>query len=101
MNKKIDEILSILQEECAELIQMVSKIRRFGEGAVHPEIPNKTNLTRFCEELGDVLALIEILEAHDYINIDHVNMLKHEKFDKLKKWTTINVDYNRIKDVIE
>jgi NTP pyrophosphatase (non-canonical NTP hydrolase) len=101
MNKQIDEIMSILQEECAELIQMISKIRRFGEDAVHPEIPNKTNMHRFQEELGDVLALIEILEAHDYININHVNMLKHKKFDKLKKWTTIDVDYNRIKDVLE
>ena len=31
MNNSQTEILNILQEECAEVIQAVSKIRRFGE----------------------------------------------------------------------
>ena len=31
LNKVQEEILTILQEECAEVIQAVSKVRRFGE----------------------------------------------------------------------
>ena len=30
MNKTTSEVMDILQEECAEVIQAVSKIRRFG-----------------------------------------------------------------------
>lgn len=96
MDKQINEMLNILQEECAELIQIICKIRRFGEESVHSEFPNKTNRYRLQEEIGDLLALIEILQAHEYINLTHVNMLKHNKFDKLKKWSSIDIDYNKL-----
>jgi len=97
MDKQIDEIMSILQEECAEVIQMVSKIRRFGEYNNHPDTPEITNLTRFKEELGDVIAMIELLAAHEYIDMQHIHMFKHQKFDKLKKWSDINIDYDKLK----
>ena len=96
MNQQIDEIMSILQEECAEVIQMVSKIRRFGEHNFHPDEPTITNITRFKEELGDVVAMIELLAAHDYIDMQHIHMLKHQKFDKLKKWSDITIDYEKL-----
>ena len=35
MNSKTEETLGILQEECAEVIVEVSKIRRFGLDTVH------------------------------------------------------------------
>jgi NTP pyrophosphatase (non-canonical NTP hydrolase) len=97
MDKQIDEIMSILQEECAEVIQMVSKVRRFGEFNHHPDEPDLTNLAKFKQELGDVIAMIELLAAHDYIDMQHIHMLKHEKFDKLRKWSDINIDYDKLK----
>ena len=35
MTDKVNEILDILQEECAEVIQSVSKCRRFGLDSVY------------------------------------------------------------------
>lgn len=96
MNKQVEEILSILQEECAEVIQIISKIRRFGEYNVHPNTPTSTNLLRLHEELGDVIAMIELLSANDYINVKHIHMLKHKKFTKLKQWSGIDINYDKL-----
>lgn len=30
------EILDLIQEECGEIVQIISKIRRFGYNSVHP-----------------------------------------------------------------
>jgi NTP pyrophosphatase (non-canonical NTP hydrolase) len=88
MNPENNEVMDILQEECAEVIQAVSKIRRFGltnskPGAVY------NNQQHLEEELGDVLAMIDILE--DMKIIDHNNLLvaKDKKIDKLKLWSKI------------
>lgn len=96
MDNQINDIMSILQEECAEVIQIVSKIRRFGELNFHPDTPNTTNLLRLHEELGDVMAMIELLAANDYIDMKHVHMLKHKKFDKLKLWSGIDINYDKL-----
>ena len=60
MNKKYEEILRITQEECAEVIQAISKISRFGIDNLKPGKP-KTNREHLEEELGDLLAMIDIL----------------------------------------
>lgn len=49
------EILDLIQEECAELIQAISKIRRFGK---IDEVHN--NLQNMCTEFADLICLIEI-----------------------------------------
>jgi len=51
MNKLHDEVLLILQEECAELIQAISKVKRFGLQE------NKDNL---LQEVADVLCMINL-----------------------------------------
>lgn len=58
------EYLDILQEENAEVIQAISKIRRFG---IHSKNPyhgedSKDNRELLVDELGDVLALMQLLE---------------------------------------
>ena len=54
-----EECLNILQEECAEVIQAASKIKRFGIYNSKPgaELNNLQNLEM---ELGDVLAMIDL-----------------------------------------
>ena len=57
-----DELLGILQEECAEVIQIISKIRRFGLHSHHP-LDNKriTNQEHLAHEIGDIFGMVELL----------------------------------------
>lgn len=61
---RMGEYLDILQEENAEVIQIVSKIRRFGIHSKNPyEGPEaRDNREQLVDELGDVLALMQLLE---------------------------------------
>jgi len=88
MNSDVKEVMDILQEECAEVIQAVSKISRFGIDNFKPGKP-KTNREHLEEELGDMLAMICILEKMGVINQDALEIATKAKIEKLKKWSTI------------
>ncbi len=62
MDSNTQYYLDKLQEESAEIIQAVSKIRRFGPDNHHPE-RKETNLQELIGELEDFLALLAALEA--------------------------------------
>jgi NTP pyrophosphatase (non-canonical NTP hydrolase) len=62
-----EKVMFIIQEECAEVIQAISKIYRFGLDTEWEGVTNKQALIR---ELGDVLAVIEILITETDININ-------------------------------
>jgi len=55
-----EECLNILQEECAEVIQAASKIKRFGVVGKNTNTV-LTNLENLEMELGDVLALVDMV----------------------------------------
>jgi NTP pyrophosphatase (non-canonical NTP hydrolase) len=88
---KIDalELLGILQEECAEVIKVISKIRRFG---LCPRDSNTgidyDNLGELKQEIGDILCLIEMLQNNTNLNItdEYLQKAKLAKFEKLKKY---------------
>jgi NTP pyrophosphatase (non-canonical NTP hydrolase) len=88
MNEQTKEVMDILQEECAEVIQAVSKISRFGIDNYKPGKP-KTNRQHLEEELGDMLAMIDILCSMDVVNLDNLRVAKLEKIKKLKQWSNI------------
>lgn len=56
-----DKYRTRVEEECAELIQMICKIRRFGINDFNPET-KETNVTKLIEECADVLVTIEQLD---------------------------------------
>jgi NTP pyrophosphatase (non-canonical NTP hydrolase) len=87
MNKN-DEIMFILQEECAEVTQAISKCLRFGIDNYKPGKP-KTNREHLAEELGDLQAMIDLCIKFDIINREQVNIAADNKIAKLKKWSTI------------
>ena len=60
MNRR-KHLYTILQEECAEVVQAVSKIKRFGITNIQPKT-GKCNFDILIEELNDVLAMVEMLE---------------------------------------
>jgi NTP pyrophosphatase (non-canonical NTP hydrolase) len=88
MDNKTKEVMDILQEECAEVIQAVSKISRFGLDNNKPGVP-KTNREHLEEELGDMQAMIDILLEKEIIDRASVEAAKHAKIDKLRKWSKI------------
>ena len=92
MNEDNNEVMDILQEECAEVIQAVSKIRRFGaDNKKHDQ--GQTNREHLEEEVGDMLAMIDILMANNIVSWGNLHIAKRAKIEKLKKWSTIpNLD---------
>ena len=88
MDKTTSEVMDILQEECAEVIQAVSKIRRFGMDNVKPGKP-KTNREHLEEELGDLYAMIDILQELDIVSWTNIERAAEAKREKLKTWSTI------------
>jgi NTP pyrophosphatase (non-canonical NTP hydrolase) len=88
MNEQTREIMSILQEECAEVTQAVSKCFRFGLENHKPGKP-LTNKEHLEVELGDVIAMIELLQDLGIVSTTAIELAKHQKFEKLKKWSTI------------
>ena len=91
MNSKVEEALGILQEECAEVIVEVSKCRRFGINSVH----YKTGIVhaKMLElEVGDVLALVDILIEQGILNTAELDVAKANKKEKLKQWSNIFKD---------
>lgn len=65
---KIDYLTSKLQEEAAEVIQAVSKIRRFGPDNHHPE-RTTTNKEELVGEIEDFLAILGVLEELQYFDL--------------------------------
>ena len=89
--RKINEILDILQEECAEVIQAISKCRRFGIEEQNLK-SGRTQREELVQELGDVSLLIELLHAHQLFTHSELNTAKSNKATKLSKWSTIYND---------
>jgi len=82
------EALVILQEECAEVVQEVSKCFRFGLDSQHYKTGLKHN--KMLEtEVGDVLALVDILVEQGVLNKDSLEAAKLAKKEKLKLWSSI------------
>ena len=74
-----EEIVTILAEESAELIQEIMKMKR------RNSYPSK----QFQEELGDVMCLIDLCFEYKLANRSNANMRSYQKKEKLKKWSKI------------
>ncbi len=85
---KFEEALGILQEECAEAIVEVSKIRRFGLDSIHYKTGLKHSVMLEIE-LGDVVAMIDILIEQGIVDRTALELAAEEKKHKLEKWSTI------------
>jgi NTP pyrophosphatase (non-canonical NTP hydrolase) len=81
-----DEILRITQEECAEVIQAISKVFRFGIDGVHNGVTNQSHLE---EEIGDLVCMVDLLLERGIVNIDNVDNAARAKLIKLSKWANI------------
>lgn len=74
------EILQILQEECAEVIQAASKCVRFG---------TEENLLHLEREIGDIVCILDIMHKHDMVSHTKLDEYVAEKYEKLEKYSNI------------
>ena len=88
MNEDTREVMLILQEECAEVTQAISKCFRFGPDQMKPG-KERTNINMLEEEIGDLLAMVDLLQSLDVVTAEGLEAAKQAKFEKLKKWSTI------------
>ena len=84
----MNEALVILQEECAEVSQIISKIHRFGLES-KPPTSNDTNIDILHKELGDMLCMVKICVEKGILNIDTLEKYIVEKEEKLKIWSNL------------
>jgi len=78
--------VDILQEECAELIHIASKNKRWGTNGYHPEDSDRvTNRDKLVQEIGDVLAMIDTITNSPHFDISEteINQAKRNKLIKL------------------
>lgn len=88
MDNKLHEVMNILSEECAEVIQAVSKCHRFGLDNLKPGKP-LTNAQHLEGEIGDVLAMVDLLKLKGIVTDTGLELAKQAKVEKLKKWSSI------------
>ena len=85
--RKIETVMAVLQEECAEVSQAVSKTFRFGLDSRHcGGLSKKEELE---SEIGDLLCIIDILIEKCYLSDNTINMCRIMKREKLKKWSKL------------
>ncbi len=77
--------LEHLAEEAAEVIQIKSKIVRFGLADLWPE-RGKTNQQALGEEVGNMLAIIDLLMEQGVIVALDVRRGKENKLRRMKRW---------------
>jgi len=77
------EVLTILSEECAEVIQVASKLQRFG-------VDDVKNKKRLQDEVGDLIAVIVILHTLGIVNEKDIQKQVKRKLRKLKRWSNID-----------
>lgn len=84
MDTQTEEILTILQEEAAEVIVEVSKCFRFGLSG--------QNLDKLQKELGDLQLMIDLLIKQNVgISLQGIELAKQAKTEKLKIYSSIEI----------
>ena len=76
------EILDIVQEECAEIIQRCAKAKRFGLDEIQPG-QDQTNRARIVGEVGDLYGILRLADDEGVLFYPDYSRIK-AKLDKLK-----------------
>jgi NTP pyrophosphatase (non-canonical NTP hydrolase) len=80
MTPRNRETLVIAQEECAEVIQVISKIQRFGI--------DDANRQKLTAEVGDLLCMVDLMIEQNLIDADLTPAIEAKR-TKLKQWSSI------------
>lgn len=79
------ERLTLLIEECSEVIQAATKILRYGYQSHHPtgEYDNREQLEI---ELGDVMAIADLMVVNEDIRLAALKHQRLQKMQRLPRW---------------
>lgn len=82
MNTKQNEILLILQEECAEAIQAICKVKRFGM---------EHNIDNLNQGIADLLCMINLAFEHMILDNNETRVKNRmiQKQERLKQYSSI------------
>ena len=82
-----EEVLALLAEECAEVIQAIGKILRHGAHSTHPDSPYGPSNARMLEdELGDVRAARWLCQKYGIISEIREKEAADRKIRKVDKY---------------
>jgi NTP pyrophosphatase (non-canonical NTP hydrolase) len=84
INDRVTEALVILAEECCEVGQIVAKIHRWGLSSTNNMAMPHTNRDELVKEMGDVLAMIRIVQGELDISDQELARAQQNKLTKLK-----------------
>ena len=79
------EVLTILSEECAEVIHRVSKALRFGLDDIQMGQP-LSNRERIAQEVGDFIAVLDIALDSDLFPMEIVMQSRKDKVAKMAQY---------------
>lgn len=85
LNNKVKN-LQLLQEECAEVIMVCSKIMRFGIDECHPLEPGISNRDNLVQELADISVFIDQVQKDYNITKYEFESAYLKKQNKLEDW---------------
>jgi NTP pyrophosphatase (non-canonical NTP hydrolase) len=80
---RLEELLVVLQEECAEVSQAASKSIRFGLDATYQD---RSNRARLESEIGDLMAMIKLVTEEGNLNPDNMIAAAEAKLIKVEKF---------------
>lgn len=86
MTEVENEVMLIAQEECAEVIQAISKVFRFGFSSTHN---GKNNSEHLEEEIGDLVCMFDLMREKGLIDWSNVIDASEKKREKLRTWSNI------------
>lgn len=74
-----ERYLDLLAEECAEVIQAIMKIKRFGINDLYPD--GRTGREGLLDEIGDVFTVLDNMEFSGFEKerIERAQLLKEKK----------------------
>lgn len=94
---KIDYLLVCLMEEAAEIQQAAAKALRFGLSNHHPE-RNTTNCIELSKEIGDLNAVVELLNKEHSIDASEMIRSALQKADKAERFMGVSRKCGRLEE---
>jgi len=95
---EIENLLSTLAEECAEVVIECSKANRFGLGGCYPA-DGPSNAEKILTEFYEGLAVIEMLQEEGALNVlsdEDISEIKEKKKSRVKKWMKYSEEKGRL-----